>query len=89
MDQLVMEFHHVDRPEFVQVIEKLKKTFYVANVHFNNHSCGWKSWPFPAWAYEVLLVNRRLATPDPGVWSQSPKEAANYTGGEDCQARWD
>jgi hypothetical protein len=89
MDQLVLEFHHVDGPGFVQVIEKLKKTFYVANVHFNNHACDLQSWPFPSWAFEVLLVNRRLGKPDQGVWRPSPKEAVNDTTRNDCQASWE
>jgi hypothetical protein len=89
MDQLVLEFHHVDGPGFVQVIEKLKKTFYVANVHFNNHACGLEWWPFPSWAFEVLLVSRRLGKPDQGVWRPSPKEAVNDTSRHDCQAHWD
>jgi hypothetical protein len=61
VDQLVVEFHGIERPKFVDVIERLKQFFYVANVHINNFSCTpWLS-PFPGDVFEVLFVNKQIA----------------------------
>jgi hypothetical protein len=89
IDQLDIEFHHLDDPKYVNVIEKLKKTFYVANVHFNNAACMWWSKPFPGLAYEVLFVNKRLGVLDTAnPWASHPNalDAVNYPAGRDCQA---
>ena len=62
IDQLAIELHGVDQPErFLGIVRKLKQFFYVANVHFNNFSCSGGIAPFPAWAYELLFVSKRLA----------------------------
>lgn len=60
IDQLAVEFHGVDKPQYVDVVRKLKRGFYIANLHFNNYSCSTRMAPFPAWAYEVLFVNKHL-----------------------------
>jgi hypothetical protein len=61
IDQLAIELHGVDQPErFLGVVRKLKRFFYVANMHFNNFSCARGIAPFPAWAYEVLFVSKHL-----------------------------
>ncbi len=88
IDQLVIEFHQVHDPHFVAVVRRLKQHFYIANLHFNNFSCADTIAPFPAWAYEVLLVNKRLARvePDAGRPAPSPLDAANTTIAPDCQA---
>jgi len=40
IDQFVVEFHGVQEPErSTAVVEKLKRFFYVAYVHFNNFNC--------------------------------------------------
>jgi hypothetical protein len=43
-------------------VQRLKHFFHVANLHMNNHACDGGTAPFPAWAYEVLFVNKRLDT---------------------------
>lgn len=68
IDQMAVEFHGVDQEKYVDAIRRLKTYFHVAHVHFNNYSCQSGLEPFPAWAYEVLFVNRQLAeagTPQP------------------------
>jgi hypothetical protein len=64
IDQLAVEFHGVDKPQYVDVVRKLKRLFYIANLHFNNYSCSTRTAPFPAWAYEVLFVNKQLGVSD-------------------------
>jgi hypothetical protein len=61
IDQLVVEFHGTDQRRFLTAVLRLKQYFHVANLHMNNHSCEAGHAPFPAWAYEVLFVSRRLA----------------------------
>ena len=39
IDQLVLELHGVDDEQFLRVIERLKETFVVAHLHFNNFGC--------------------------------------------------
>ena len=67
IDQLVFEFHGIERnaPFYLEVIAKLKRRFEIVHLHFNNYSCLAGGNPFPAWAYEVTLVNKRLAQVDP------------------------
>ena len=60
IDQLAIEFHGAKEPRFLDVIQKLKRKFYIANLHFNNYSCARSVRPFPAWAYEVLFVSKRV-----------------------------
>ena len=64
IDQLVVEFHGVDEQRFVDAVEKLKRFYYIADLHYNNYSCTTLYRPFPAWAFEVLLVSKRLGVPD-------------------------
>jgi hypothetical protein len=66
IDQLAIEFHGVDEERFLLAVYKLRAIFHVAHLHFNNNSCSAGLAPFPAWAYEVLLVNKRLTSADPG-----------------------
>ena len=61
IDQLVVEFHGTNEQRFLLAVQRLKQFFNVANLHMNNHSCTDGDAPFGAWAYEVLLVNKRLA----------------------------
>jgi hypothetical protein len=71
IDQLIVEFHGVNRQRFIEAVRKLKGFYYVANLHFNNYSCTTLYRPFPAWAFEVLFVNKKL-----GVLEQSGRRAA-------------
>ena len=88
IDQLAVEFHGSDKPHSLDVVRKLKRLFYIANLHFNNYSCTTRMPPFPAWAYEVLLVNKRLGVPDP-TSTRPVSHAANAPNNpdlDDCQA---
>jgi hypothetical protein len=87
IDQLVVEFHGVNRQRFLDAVTKLKRFYYVANLHYNNYSCTTQSRPFPSWAFEVLFVSKRLGVPDR---SGKPSVAAalntpNNPKVEDCQ----
>jgi hypothetical protein len=87
-DQLTIEMHGVDGPQFFEVVRKLKRTFHVANFHVNNYSCGDAYPPFPGWAYEVLFVNKRLTRRLAGAVSlPHPLDAPNNPAAEDCQTR--
>jgi hypothetical protein len=89
IDQLAVEFHGSGEERFADALLKLKRFFYIANLHFNNYSCVDDLAPFPSWAYEVLFVNKRLGKPDtsgaPAV--QSPLNAPNKPSVPDCQTK--
>ena len=94
IDQLIMEFHSVQDPRALPLILKLKRTFDVVHLHFNNFSCDRSAPPFPAWAYEVLFINKRMGIPGPST-SQSATvfDARNDAEAPDCQrlirrSRW-
>jgi hypothetical protein len=87
IDQLAMEIHGVDR-RYLDLVRKLKRTFDVVHLHFNNQACSPKTKPLPAWAYQVLLVNKRIAAPDPTLPAPAlphPLDAPDYAQGRDCQ----
>ena len=86
IDQLDVEFHHVDDPKYVETIRRLKRFFHVAHVHYNNFSCDGSLAPFPSWAFEVLLVNKRIAMSDgSSAPSASGVDAPNNAAAADCQ----
>ncbi len=87
IDQLVMELHDPVRRQHTELIERLKKTFYIANVHFNNASCL-ETPPLPSSLVEILFVNKRLAVVDGAAFVASPLDAPNVTKQPDCQAHW-
>ena len=66
IDQLSVEFHGVDNPAtfYVDAIRKLKKTFHVVNVHYNNWTCHPEVAP-AAQAFEVLFVNKSIGVVEP------------------------
>ena len=63
IDQLSVEFHGASEERYIAAVLKLKRFFYVANLHFNNYSCQPDLAPFPSWAYEVLFVSKRARRP--------------------------
>src|SRR5947207_14476197 len=65
--QITMEMHGFDDPKIVEVLWTLKRNLYLVNLHFNNWSCTPKAAPLPAWAYQVLWVNKRIGVPEPTV----------------------
>jgi hypothetical protein len=71
IDQLAVEFHEFHEERFVAAVQRLKKSFYVAHLHFNNFSCIGGQPPFPAWAYEVLFVSKRLVLAERSLWQAS------------------
>jgi hypothetical protein len=86
--QLPMELHGVNKPRFIELVQKLKQTFYLVSVHFNNFACSKTSQPFPAIAYQVLFVNKRLGVLDPGRAARvpgSPPDAPDNPTRPDCQ----
>jgi hypothetical protein len=91
IDQLVVEFHDSNEARTVDVIERLKKKFYIANVHFNNTTCTWYAEPLPASVFEILFVNKRLATLDTANrWAvyPNPLDGPNDPSRADCQEAW-
>jgi len=88
IDQLVVEFHHVEDPKYVAVMRRLKDFFYVAHVHYNNFSCDPALKPFPSWAFEVLFVNKRLGMTDGAAAAAGPGalDTPNNANAPDCQA---
>jgi hypothetical protein len=86
--QIAMELHGFDDPKIVEVLRKLKRNFYLVNLHFNNWSCTRKAAPLPAWAYQVLWVNKRIGIIDPAVpvpAPMSPLNAPDSPTWPDCQ----
>ena len=86
--QLAMEMHGFDDPRILEVLRKLKRNFYLVNLHFNNWSCTSKAAPLPAWAYQVLWVNKRIGIVDPTVpvpAPMSPLNAPDSPTWRDCQ----
>ena len=75
--QLAMEMHGYDESKILEVIRKLKRNFYLVNLHFNNWSCTTKAAPLPAWAYQVLWVNKRFGVVDAGAPVPAPTSPLN------------
>jgi hypothetical protein len=90
IDQLVVEFHGVESDRFIAAVQRLTRFFHVAHVHFNNYSCDARLAPFPAWAYEVLFVNKQVAVLDPSRRPAGPHplDARNNPNVADCQIDW-
>ncbi len=86
-DQIAVEFHRSDDVKYPRVVARLKQRFHVAHLHFNNFSCVEGSEPFPAWAYEVLFVNKRIAVADEARrgGGPHPQDAPNNPNAADCQ----
>jgi Methyltransferase FkbM domain len=88
--QIAMEMHGFDDPKIVEVLRKLKRHFYLVNLHFNNWSCTRQAAPLPAWAYQTQWVNKRIGVPDPAApvpAPMSPLNAPDSPTWPDCQLR--
>ena len=87
IDQLAIEFHGFDEQRFRRAVRRLKILFHIAHLHWNNYSCVGDGGPFPAWAYEVLLVNKRIGRLDPAGRAMLPHalDAPNAPDRTDCQ----
>jgi hypothetical protein len=88
VDQLAMEIHGTNR-RFLAMVRKLKRTFHVVHLHFNNLACKpLSARPLPAWAYQVLFVNKRVGIVDPAAPPPPlphPLDAPDFAVGGDCQ----
>jgi hypothetical protein len=90
IDQLAMEIHGTD-DRFLALVRKLKKQFHLVHLHYNNQSCSVRFKPLPAWAYQVLFVNKRIGIVDPShaiATLPHPLDAPDYALGKDCQEPW-
>jgi hypothetical protein len=88
--QIAMEMHGFDDPKIVEVLRKLKRNFYLVNLHFNNWSCTPKAAPLPAWAYQTHWVNKRIGVLDPEAAVPAPMSSLNAPDSptwRDCQLR--
>ena len=88
IEQLPMELHGTDDRRFVEVIRKLKRTFHLAHIHFNNMACTPAVEPFPAFAFQVLFVNKRIGLLDasaPPPTLPNPADAPDSPHIPDCQ----
>lgn len=87
IDQLSVEFHGVEEPQYVEVMRKLRKHFHVVNVHYNNWTCHPDVRPLMSTAFEVLFVNKRIGVVDTaGVAAvPNPFDAPNNWERPDCQ----
>jgi hypothetical protein len=88
--QIAMEMHGYNDPKILEVIRKLRRNFYLVNLHFNNWSCTSKAAPLPAWAYQAHWVNKRIGVLDPAVpvpAPMSPLNAPDSPTWRDCQLR--
>jgi hypothetical protein len=89
IDQMAVEFHWVQDEKYPAVVQRLKEFFHIAHIHFNNHTCAKGLEPFPAWAYEVLFVSKRLGVVDPSraAGGLHPLDAPNNPSFADCQPK--
>jgi hypothetical protein len=88
IDQLAMEIHGADG-RFLKLVRKLKRTFHLVHLHFNNQACSVRYKPLPAWAYQVLFVNKRIGVLDPAGRPPvlpHPLDASDYVMGRECQS---
>jgi len=88
--QITMEMHGFNDPKIVDVIRKLKRNFYLVNLHFNNWSCTRRAAPLLAWAYQTHWVNKRIGVVDPAVPVPAPMSSLNAPDSPtwpDCQLR--
>ena len=86
--QMPMELHGTDEAKFLEVVRRLKRHFYLVNLHFNNFACTSNIQPFPAYAFQVLWVNKRVGVLDPDGPSpapMSPLNAPDQSHAPDCQ----
>jgi hypothetical protein len=86
--QMPMELHGTDEVKFVELARRLKRQFYLVNLHFNNFACTAGIEPFPAFAFQVLWVNKRIGVLDPDGPSPapiSPLNAPDRPDAPDCQ----
>ena len=88
LPQITMEMHGYNDPKILEVLRKLKRNFYLVNLHFNNWSCTSAAAPLSAWAYQTHWVNKRIGVLDPTApvpAPMSPLNAPDSPTWPDCQ----
>lgn len=89
VDQIAIEFHKKqDKLKYIDLIKRLKKKFYIAHIHFNNQACTkGLDVPFPSWAFQVLMVNKKVGVLDEGKKPVllNPLDEKDNPDGPDCQ----
>lgn len=75
--QMPMELHGTDEQKFVDVVRRLKRQFHLVNLHFNNWACTPDTAPIPAYAFQVLWVNKREGVLDADAPSRVPMSPLN------------
>ena len=88
IDQMPIEFHKVESPKTLELVRRLKTKFYPVALHFNNNACGTDAAPLPAWAFQVLWVNKRIGKLDKKAPFPAPASALDtpdHPGLPDCQ----
>jgi hypothetical protein len=77
--QLPMELHvrGTDESRFMGLIERLKRHFYLVNVHYNNSACTAQPDPLPALAFQTLWVNKGVGIVDAGAPVPAPVSELN------------
>ena len=88
IDQLAIEFHRVEDRSYLDTAARLTQFFYVAHIHHNNYECRPGFEPFAGPVFEALLVNKRIAVPNPWVEARgpSPLDMPNNSAMADCQS---
>jgi hypothetical protein len=90
IDQLAMEIHGTDG-RFLALVRRLKRRFHLVHLHYNNQACSVRFKPLPAWAYQVLFVNKRIGIRDaarPVAPLPHALDAPDFAQGKDCQEAW-
>jgi hypothetical protein len=90
--QFPMELHlrQADEAQILETVKRLKRHFYLVNVHFNNWSCNPAVAPLPGRAVQVLWVNRRIGVLDPDApvpAAPSPLNAPDNPAEPECGAK--
>lgn len=86
--QLPMELHGVNEARFLEIVRRLKRTFHLVNLHFNNWACDESSSPLPGPVFQVLWVNKTVGVLDsegPSPAPLSPLNAPDAASMPDCQ----
>jgi len=87
--QMPMELHGVNDAKFVEIVRRLKQRFYLVSLHYNNHACDPGVAPLPAWAFQVLWVNKKVGVLDadaPSPAPVSPLHAPDNAANPECPA---
>ena len=84
---IAVEFHGTAEDRYPSRVRRLRRFFHVAHLHFN-FACWPALEPFPAWAYEVLFVSKRVGIVDLSRPPDRPHrlDAPNNLRAADCQA---